>query len=234
MSNNNNKSPSPRNNNKRQSSQSITTSDNEYKIFANRNNSDYKWQRAKMVVGALEVKSDPIFKPKDDLLPRYKEGEEGAFEEALQAWEDLKLREAFIKACDDLPAEVCCCGLLQDEDASIKQYVTLLNDGWIRSANKKLGPRGVKIDSFLWNWQNASGKAETNIMLIRFFKLSTYQFRRASNQGSIDFDDMIRGGVDESIGDLSQSHASVSKNNDHDGTIEVANGKKSENKETAR
>jgi hypothetical protein len=188
-----------------------------------------------MVVGALEVKSDPIFKPRDDLIPRYKEDEESAFEEALQAWEDLKLRQAFVKACDDLPAEVCCCGLLQDEDASIKQYVNLLNEGWIRSANKKLGPRGVKIDSFLWNWQNASGKAETNIMLIRFFKLSTYQFRRASNQGSIDFDDMIRGVRNDSIGDLSQSHASASKNNDDIGPIEVANnGEDDENKEMAR
>jgi hypothetical protein len=210
---------------KRQSSQSISSNEREA-IFANRTNSDYKWQRAKMVVGALEVKSDPVFKPRDDLTPRYKGGEEGAFEEALQAWDDMKLRQSFVRACEDLPAEVCCCGLLRDEDASVKQYVTLLNEGWIKSANKQLGPRGIKIDAFLWNWQNASGKAETNIILIRFFMLSTYKFRRASNQGSLDLDEIISSDDDDFLGD--ESHSSIP--NHHDSVKEASE----ENKETAR
>ncbi|KAG7337233.1 hypothetical protein IV203_036301 [Nitzschia inconspicua] len=54
-----------------------------------------------------------------------------------------------------------------------------------------LQSRGIKIDVFLWSWQNASGKSETNIMLIRFFQLSTYKFKRASNEGSFDLDDVL-------------------------------------------
>lgn len=42
-----------------------------------------------------------------------------------------------------------------------------------------------KIDLFLWSWQNASGKAETNILLIRFFILSTYNLLHA---GDMDMD----------------------------------------------
>ncbi len=157
-----------------------------------------------MVVGALEVKSEPVFRPRDEMIPRSKDGSDGAFEEALQAWEDLKLRKTFISACDELPAESCCCGLMHDADASIKEYVKLLNEGWVKTANKMLLTRYFKIDIFLWNWQNASGKAETNVMLIRFFQLSTYNFRRASNQGSLDLDDIL-GKVDDPIDDDEQS-----------------------------
>ncbi|KAL3908823.1 MAG: hypothetical protein SGARI_002890 [Bacillariaceae sp.] len=160
-------------------------------IFANRTNSDFKWQRSKQVVGALEVKSELEFKPRADLVPRYKENTEDTFEEALQAWEDVKLRQSFIATCEEFEVESCCCGLMHDPDASIKEYVKLLNDKWVKEANKKLQSRGVKIDMFLWNWQNASGKAETNIMLIRFFQLSLHKFRRASNEGSLDLDDII-------------------------------------------
>lgn len=158
-----------------------------------------------MVVGALEVKSEPDFNPRADMVPRYKDGMNDTFEEALQAWQDLKLRQSFIAACEELEAEACCCGMVHDADASIKEYVKLLNDKWVKTANKKLQSRAVKIDMFLWNWQNASGKAETNIMLIRFHELSTYKFRRASNQGSLDLDDMLNEG-DEAIEDLDQSH----------------------------
>lgn len=161
-------------------------------IFASRDTADFKWQRAKQVVGALEVHSEPVFQPRNDMKPRYKQGCEQNFEEALQAWQDLKLRQSFIKACDELLVEACCCGLMHDADASIKQYVKTLNDGWTKTVNRKLQPRGLKVDIFLWNWQNASGKAETNIMLIRFFTLSTHKFRRASNQGSLDLDDILK------------------------------------------
>jgi hypothetical protein len=163
-------------------------------IFATRATTDFKWQRPDLVVGALEVKSEPILKPRDDLLPRYKEGFDATFVYALQAWDDLKLRLSFIKACEDLPAEVCCCGFMQDNDASIRQYVSLLNEGWVKAVNKKLQSRGLKIDIFLWTWQNASGKSETNLMLIRFFELSTYKFQRASQQGSEEAGDIIQDG----------------------------------------
>jgi hypothetical protein len=191
-------------------------------FFVQNGSTELKWQRAKMVVGALEVKSEPFFQPKEDMKPLYKKGEkeESAktkFEDALQAWEDLKLRQKFSIACNDLPDTVCCCGLSQsDSSSTIKQYVTLLNDGWVKYANKKLVSRGFKIDAFHWNWQNNTGKSETNILLIRFFELSTYKFRRACKEGSLDLDDMLLddedkvcgGGGGDSNGD--SSHYSVS------------------------
>eukprot|EP00429_Kryptoperidinium_foliaceum_P056043 CAMPEP_0176088108 /NCGR_PEP_ID=MMETSP0120_2-20121206/44115_1 /TAXON_ID=160619 /ORGANISM="Kryptoperidinium foliaceum, Strain CCMP 1326" /LENGTH=268 /DNA_ID=CAMNT_0017421963 /DNA_START=6 /DNA_END=812 /DNA_ORIENTATION=- len=169
-------------------------------LFANSQNSAIKWQRARGVVGALEVKSEPSFRVRDPLVPRLMKGKEKVFEEAVEAWEDLNLREDFIKACERLPAEKCCCGLVQDDDATKRRFVELLNEGWCKKANKKLqkANAGVKIDTFLWNWQNASGKAETNIMLIRFFEMSTYRFRRASNDGSQDFELNMQEGDEDS------------------------------------
>mmetsp|Transcript_10662 Transcript_10662/g.25667 ORF Transcript_10662/g.25667 Transcript_10662/m.25667 type:complete len:276 (-) Transcript_10662:187-1014(-) len=167
-------------------------------FFLSKGSSDMKWQRKKMVVGALEVKSDPFLQPKEDMKPLYKidVGDDGEtkskFEDALQAWEDLNLKKSFINACTDLPDFVCCCGLSQSDNASmIKQCVVLLNDGWVKHANSKIKTRGFKIDAFLWNWQNSSGKTSANILLLRFFELSTYKFRRASEEGSLDLDDML-------------------------------------------
>lgn len=39
---------------------------------------------------------------------------------------------------------------------------------------------------FLWNWQNASGKAETNILLVRFFVVASYGLRAASQSGGFE------------------------------------------------
>ncbi|KAG7337232.1 hypothetical protein IV203_036300 [Nitzschia inconspicua] len=60
------------NSSKRESSQSFHIE--RESIFANRDNSDFKWQRSKYVVGALEVKSEPVFDPREDMMPRYKAG----------------------------------------------------------------------------------------------------------------------------------------------------------------
>jgi len=165
-------------------------------FFFDRTNCDMKWQRANMVVGALVVKSNPYLQPKEDLKPMYK-NDEGAskeiFEEALQAWQDFNLRKSFSTACVDVTASDCCCGFTQnDNEATIRNYVSLLNDGWVKYANSKLKTRGFKIDTFLWSWQNLAGKATSNILLIRFFVLSTYNFRRASKAGSLDLDAMLQ------------------------------------------
>lgn len=181
-------------------------------FFQSKGNSDPKWQRAHMLIGALEVKSDPFLQPKEDMKPLYKNDEgvsKSKFEDALQAWQDLKLRKSFTKACTGLPTSIGCCGLSQSDNASmIKQYVTLLNDGWVKHANSKIRSRGFKIDAFLS--ENSSGKTSTNLLLIRFFELSTYKFRRASEEGSLDLDDML---LDEPGrgADLS-SHYSASHN----------------------
>ena len=170
-------------------------------FFSNRDTVDFKWQRSsKNIVGALEVDSEPVFNPRRELKPRYRPGCEEKFHDALQAWEDLKLKQSFRKACagDELQTELCCCGFLEDPEATKKQYVKQLNDGWIKTtANKKLASRGFKVDAFLWTWQNASGKSETNIVLLRFYILSTFAFRRASDQGSLDLDNILSSDDDE-------------------------------------
>ena len=155
-------------------------------LVNSRDNSDYKWQRARGVVGALEVVSVPVFKYKDDMTPRYVQGRELVFQDALQVWGDQKCRESFIQACETMPVGTCCCGFVNDDDTTIKEFVPLLNENWAKSVNKRLQERGFKVECFLWNWQNASGKAETNILLIRFYELSSYRLRRASRD-SLDF-----------------------------------------------
>ena len=182
------RSNSPTKNNKRGSSVSNDLDASVNHIFATKENSAMKWQRARCVVGALEVHSEPFLRFREDLIPHAVKGQDVAFQEALQAWEDLKLRNDFIKACEKLPAEECCCGFMNDHDATKRRFVKLLNEEWCKQVNKKLlkNNRGVKVDVFLWHWQNASGKSETNIIMIRFFELSTNRFRRASKDGSLD------------------------------------------------
>lgn len=160
------------------------------RIFASKDNTSYKWQRARGVIGALEIESEPILKVRENLVPHTIKGKGIIFQDAMEAWKTLKLREDLIKAVDKLPDEMCCCGLLVDEVATKRRFVKLLNDRWAKAANKKLlgSNKGMKVDVFLWNWQNASGKAESNILLIRFFELSSYRFRMASSEASIDFD----------------------------------------------
>lgn len=157
-------------------------------VFASKSNSAFKWQRARGVIGALEVNSEPYLRVRDELDPHLVEGKEDIFHAAVQAWEDLKLGKDFIKAVENLPGEKCCCGFMSDAEASKRNYVYLLNEGWCKQASKKLNKAGhaIKVDTFIWNWQNASGKAETNIILIRFFELSTNRFRKASDDGSND------------------------------------------------
>ena len=157
-------------------------------IVPNRQNSDYKWQRARGVVGALEVHSEPRFNPEADMEPRYVANRKDVFADALQSWNELNLRQSFIEACRRLPQELCCCGLVVDEDATIKRFVDRLNNGWCKKANKVLQDKGFKVDCFVWNWQNAGGKAETNLLLIRFFELSSYRLRRASRDEKIDIE----------------------------------------------
>ena len=155
-------------------------------LVNSRDNSDYKWQRARGVVGALEVVSVPIFKYKDEMTPRYVQGREVVFQDALRVWEGHSCRESFVQACETMPVGTCCCGFVRDDDATIKEFVPLLNENWAKTMNKRLQDRGFKVECFLWNWQNASGKAETNILLIRFYELSSYRLRRASRD-SLDF-----------------------------------------------
>lgn len=165
-------------------------------MISTRENSEYKWH-ADGVLGALEVPCDPEFDLHGQYRSRHVDGMQDDFDSALQVWDDLKLREGFIQASSDLPHETCCCGLLRDDDATIKGIVPLLNKGWIRQVNKEILAHVAeqekqrqqdedagddddddatpvtkfKLDAFLWQWHNATGKSETNILLIRFFQV---------------------------------------------------------------
>jgi hypothetical protein len=180
-------------------------------MFATKDNSAFKWQRGRGVVGALEVPSEPSFRFKDPLVPRKVKGKEEPFEEALEDWAHLKLRDDFVKSCEKLPSEMCCCGLLSDQDATKRRFVSLLNEGWCKRTNKKLlnNKSGWKVDAFLWNWQNASGKAETNILLIRFIQTSSYRFKVASDQGSVEFELLDQLELDEEEGDFDEDKPTI-------------------------
>lgn len=124
------------------------------------------------------------------MVPQKVPGKEDLLEKALEVWKELRLRDDFVAACERLPMEMCCCGLLSDQDGTKRRFVMLLNEGWCKRANKKLNKRkaGLKVDCFLWNWQNASGKSESNILLIRFIQTSSYRLNEAMEEGSVDFE----------------------------------------------
>ena len=109
-----------------------------FTAFANRDNSDFKWQRARNVLGVLEIVSEPTLKPREAMTPRYLKGRETLFEEALKAWEKEKLRQDLIHALENLPIETCCCGLMNDMENTKKEIVRLLKEHWVRKASKKL------------------------------------------------------------------------------------------------
>ena len=142
-------------------------------MISTRDNSGYKWH-AKQVVGALEVPSEPDLQLRLAYTQRTVDGKEELFQSYVKTWDRWGLREEFIQACENLPPETCCCGFVTDNDETIKRIAGSLNQGWIKSTNESLAKRGKKfrLDTFLWTWHNAVGKAETNILLIRFFENS--------------------------------------------------------------
>lgn len=118
-----------------------------FSAFANRDNSDFKWQRARNVLGVLEIASEPILKPRDEMKPRHNKLRETVFKEALAAWEKEKLRNELVIALETLPVETCCCGLFRDHEETKKELVKLLNEKWTKIANKKLAQHGYVMDN---------------------------------------------------------------------------------------
>lgn len=116
--------------------------EHKFSAFANRDNCDFKWQRARNVLGVLEIASEPILKPRDGMKPRHNKGQEEIFKEALVVWEKEKLRTELITALETLPVETCCCGFFRDNEETKKELVKLLNDKWAKNANKKLSRQG--------------------------------------------------------------------------------------------
>jgi hypothetical protein len=141
-------------------------------MISTRENSEYKWQNERGIIGALEVPSQPGLNLQEEYIQRTIEGKKEAFAAALRVWEDWKLRDEFIRACENVPKETCCCGLVPDDDSTMKSMIPALNKGWMKAVNERLSKDGkdFHLDSFVWNWHNAVGKSETNVLMIRFYE----------------------------------------------------------------
>jgi hypothetical protein len=145
--------------------------DKKYAI-STRLNSDYKWRTSADCLGCLEVPSEPDLLLDAEYTERVVAGNEDAYEYCMEIWKAWNMRVEFIKACHNAPNVTGCCGLLRDDDATIRAIVPELNGGWVRHLNARLRREnmGFQIDCYIWNWHNAIGKAETNILLVRFFE----------------------------------------------------------------
>jgi hypothetical protein len=92
------------------------------------------------------------------------------FQHCLLKFDALDLRLDFATACDAVPRATFCCGLLPDDEQTILDTKTSLEAGWVKNTNRILKRKlyTFQVDVFMWGWHNALGKAEINIMLIRF------------------------------------------------------------------
>jgi hypothetical protein len=138
-----------------------------------RQNSEHKWRTLPTIMGCLEVPSEPTLSLQARYVRRPVADHAANFGQALHVWHELQLRHEFVAACaGTAQVHTCCFGLLSNDDAVIRELVPDLNRGWVRATNRRLHRLGhaFTIDCFVWNWQNALGKSETNILLIRFHK----------------------------------------------------------------
>jgi hypothetical protein len=136
-----------------------------------RENSDYKW-KSTGVIGAFEVFSQPelnLSEPLKPMLSKMQYTEK--WEEAQQLWESLNLRKSFVQAAEDIPVETCCCGMITDQNETLKSMIPQLNETWVKSVNKRLEKKEFYADVYLWSWNNISGQGTTNILLIRIHEL---------------------------------------------------------------
>ena len=142
--------------------------------FSTRTNSDYKWKDhdngATVVVGALEIQSEPVMNYKCELKKSFVLGREDMFDSAYKIWKKHNLRTQFIQTCDQIPPSTFCCGLLHDDEDTIRNMLPVLNE-WAYITNEEyFKGTGYKLDCFHWTWNNVSGKAKTNILLVRFLQ----------------------------------------------------------------
>jgi len=140
--------------------------------ISTRLNSDYKWKTSSNIIGCLEVPSEPELLLEAEYIKRPVRLSQDAYDYCIEVWDEWNLKAEFLKACESVPKVTCCCGLIPNDDETIKDIVSHLNKGWIRSINQRLlrENKGFKLDLYIWNWHNATGKAETNILLIRFYE----------------------------------------------------------------
>lgn len=141
----------------------------------------YRWQDEDIIVGSLEVPSEPAFDFRGDLKPlqgvtNTPFGDEREIKESFQrargAWDEMGLQRSFIAACKSMPASTLCCGLMTDDDKMLQDLVPHLNKVWSPYASEQMESAGFAVDCFLWSWENLQGKSTSFILLIRFHDLS--------------------------------------------------------------
>jgi hypothetical protein len=140
--------------------------------FSTKENSEFKWKKDKTVVGALEVRCEPVLDFRAKLKEKKVLRMDDAFRECLKLWKEFDLNKSFVEACESIPPTTTCCGLTTSQEDTIKKLVPLLNKGWAKSVNEKIQDKGYKINCFVWSWTHPLGKAETVILLVRFHSLT--------------------------------------------------------------
>lgn len=140
------------------------------RVIATRTNSSYLWQKGQDCWGALEVACELEFDYRAPLKTRYVSDKEEFMDAALKVWNDMKLADEFVQACQSVPPWTACCGMVRDDDRTIQDTAKTLQKGWIKVVNQRLKAQreNFKLDVYVWSWHNATGKAKTNILLIRF------------------------------------------------------------------
>eukprot|EP00539_Tryblionella_compressa_P017869 CAMPEP_0178840394 /NCGR_PEP_ID=MMETSP0746-20121128/14388_1 /TAXON_ID=913974 /ORGANISM="Nitzschia punctata, Strain CCMP561" /LENGTH=141 /DNA_ID=CAMNT_0020503535 /DNA_START=11 /DNA_END=433 /DNA_ORIENTATION=- len=119
--------------------------------FSRKENSEFKWKHDKSVVGALEVKAEPVLDLRAEMVKHDIYSCEEEFKTCLRLWEDQKLRPQFIEAWENMGTLTGCCGLINNYDATIKHNCPALNDTWAKSVNEKYFEKeGYKISLFVW------------------------------------------------------------------------------------
>jgi hypothetical protein len=98
-------------------------------MISTRENSRYRWQDGPNVIGALEVHSEPDFNPTEHLKSKCAPEREEDFDKTQEVWDEMKLRDEFVEACEGIPKSTCCCGLIPDDDSTIKELARVLTRG---------------------------------------------------------------------------------------------------------
>jgi len=134
-------------------------------------NSSFKWKTDRTVVGALEIVTDPDLDLAAPMIVHCIPGYDTEFDGYHEVWKKLNLRKEFIEAYKSIPPQTTCCGLVAEQDATIKANTPLMNKGWFKSKDKVLKEHGFRLSLFVWTWNNLAGKGETVIPMIRFHQL---------------------------------------------------------------
>lgn len=137
--------------------------------ISTRENAAFKWKVDKSVVGAFEVESSLGLDPKAKLTEHTISTVLENFEECKKIWKAEKLHKSFVEAVNGIPPETGCCGLIKNDEQTIRKMVPLLNEGWAtKVTNEHFASKGYKVTCFVWSWSNVTGAANNVKLLIRF------------------------------------------------------------------